>query len=118
MDKKNAVSAGKEERLGNIIRRIREFNGMSRESLAQGIGGGCTPEMVSLYEEGALPMETDTFFALVKALGVTPNDLAPPSMRESAPCLFGYGKLNESHRKLVDGVVKSFLQSESKQVTG
>lgn len=106
------------EMLGHEIQRIRESMGMTTEQLATVMGNGCTDEIISQYENGTLPMETDTFFALVDALGITPNDLAPQKMREKAPCLFGYAKLNGNHRKTIDSVVTSFLRDEGKQVTG
>ena len=104
--------------LGREIRRIRESMGMTAEQLAAVVGNGCTDETIARYESGSLTMETDVFFALVDALGITPNDLAPRQMREKAPCLFGYAKLNGSHRKMIDSVVTSFLRDEGKKVTG
>ena len=118
MDKRISAELNKTETLGAEIRRIREFMGKSAEELAAGVGNGCTAAMIAQYESGSVPMETDTFFAVAEALGVTPNDLAPRSMREKSPCLFGYAKLNSGHRELIDSVVDSFLRDEAKKASG
>lgn len=112
--KQSGMGAGVDDPIGQSIRRIRESVGMTREQLAEGIG--CTDEMIAEYEDGTRSIETAVFFAVVETLGVTPNDFAPRSMREKAPCLFGYAKLNGSHRKIIDSVVSSFLSDESKKV--
>ena len=118
MEKQASVDLKENRTLGEEIRRIREFMGKSAEELAAGIGNGCTAAMIAQYESGSVPMETDTFFAVAEALGVTPNDLAPRSMREKFPCLFGYAKLNSGHRELIDSVVDSFLRDEAKRANG
>lgn len=104
----------RKELIGESVRRIRESMGMTPQQLADAVGDNCTGEDITQYENGVRNMDADVFFAVVQALGVTPNDFAPQSMRERAPCLFGYAKLNGSHRKLVDTVVSSFLRDESK----
>ena len=116
MMKQSAKGVGVDEPIGRSIRRIRESVGMSRAQLAEGIG--CTDEMIAQYEDGTRPMETTVFFSVAQTLGVTPNDFAPKSMREKAPGLFGYAKLNGTHREIIDSVVNSFLLDERKAFSG
>ena len=118
MEKQASAELKKDETLGAEIHRIREFLGKSEEEVAAGVGNGCTAAMIAQYESGSVPMETDTFFAVAETLGVTPNDLAPRSMREKFPCLFGYAKLNSGHREVIDSVVDSFLRDEAKRANG
>lgn len=114
--RRSGKSVKMDEPIGNSIRRVRESVGMTREQLADGIG--CTDEMISQYEDGIRPLETTVFFSIVQTLGVTPNDFAPKSMREKAPGLFGYAKLNTMHRNVIDNVVTAFLREESRTASG
>ena len=102
------VSARKEpELLGLALRSVRESKGMTRAELKQLMKDeSCTEETIRAYEEDGVPMGVETFFAFTKALGITPNDLAPTSVMKD------YARLNGVNKRMVDQMIGLFLRQQ------
>lgn len=109
----NTVSRKNGERIGDRIRKVRESKGMSREELALLMGGDCTEETVRQYEDGVVLMDVDTLFSATRALGVTPNDIAPSDAMEGAASALGdYARLSGKNKRMVDQVISIFLRDQ------
>ena len=111
----NGLSARKEpELLGLALRSVRESKGMTRAELKQLMKDeSCTEETIRAYEEDGVPMGVETFFAFTKALGITPNDLAPTSvMKDATSALGDYARLNGVNKRMVDQMIGLFLRQQ------
>ena len=58
-------------------------------------------------------MGVETFFAFTKALGITPNDLAPTSvMKDATSALGDYARLNGPNKRMADQMIGLFLRQQ------
>ena len=76
MASKKYLAGATQTYVGNRIRSLRRALGLTQGELAKKYGS--TINSHSRYENGNVVMGIDKFFAIADALGVTPNDLAPP----------------------------------------
>lgn len=112
-----AVKQQNSKRVGKAIQRVRESKGMTRGELAEILGAD--EEAVTQYEDGSVLMDVDTMFSMTKALGVTPNDIAPGSVMESAASGLGdYARLNDKGKRMVDQVIAMFLRDQRAEGNG
>ena len=104
----------KPELLGLALRSVRESKGMTRAELKQIMKDeSCTEETIRAYEEDGAPMDVETFFAFTKALGITPNDLAPNSvMKDATSALGDYARLNGVNKRMFDQMIGLFLRQQ------
>ena len=96
-------------KVGNRIRSIRLTLGMSQSELAKEYGS--TTNCHSRYENGYVVMGIDKFLAIAHALGVTPNDLAPPFDAENS-ISDQYSQLSQENQKAVKDVISKLLNSQ------
>ena len=109
----NAINQENRERIGDRIRKVRESKGMTRGELAALMGGDCTEETVRQYEDGAVRMDVDTLFSVTRALGITPNDIAPgDAMASAASGLGDYARLSGKNRRMIDQMIGIFLRDQ------
>ena len=99
-------------KVDNRIRSIRLALGMSQSELAKEYGS--TTNCHSRYENGYVVMGIDKFFAIAHALGVTPNDLAPPPLDAENSISDQYSKLSQENRQAVKDVISNLLNSQEK----
>lgn len=100
--------------LGEELRRLRKSKKMTRKELAAVVGNGCSEKTISQYENGSRPMEVETYFSLVEALRVTPNDLAPSGLMENATSSLGnYARLNGRNQSLIDQFIGVVLKRQN-----
>lgn len=66
--------------LGGRIRFLRNELKITQETLAEAIGDTCRGKQVCLWETGKNVPSATMLFEIARALGVTPNDLAPEGM--------------------------------------
>lgn len=105
------------KRIGSAIQRVRESKGMTRGELAAILGAD--EDAVTQYEDGTILMDVDTLFAVTMALGVTPNDIAPGSVMESAASGLGdYARLSDKSKRMVDQVITMFLRDQRAEGNG
>lgn len=81
-------------KVGENIRKQREFLGMSQEELALEIG--TSKGTISLYESGQMAMKVDRLFEIADALFVTPLELSPERFNiqpDIDPRLFQIGEM-------------------------
>lgn len=105
------------KRVGNAIQRVRESKGMTRGELAEILGAD--EDAIMRYEDGSVLMDVDTMFSMKKALGVTPNDIAPSNVMESAASGLGdYARLNDKGRRMADQVIAMFLRDQRAEGNG
>ena len=99
--------------LGAKIRTIRESMDMTRDQVAAKMDAPCSAAILRQYEDGTRDMDVDVFFSLTKALGVTPNDLAPSQVMENATSGLGdYARLSGSNRFAIDQMIGVFLKQQ------
>lgn len=66
--------------LGGRIKFLRDELKITQEMLAEAIGDTCRGKQVCLWETGKNEPSATKLFEIARALGVTPNDLAPEGM--------------------------------------
>lgn len=66
--------------LGGRIKFLRKEMKITQERLAEEIGDTCRGKQVCLWETGKNVPSATMLFEIARALGVTPNDLAPEGM--------------------------------------
>ena len=98
---------------GEKIRYWRKRGGYTQDALAERIGGNCTGKQVSYWENGTHEIGLQSFFMIAEALGVTPNDLAPGRLMETAltPQNPLYQKLGAADRENVDYMISRLYQA-------
>lgn len=101
-----------QELVGEELRKRREAAGMTRADMADKMGPGYSEELVSQYEAGSVPMQIGPFFAMLTALGITPDDVSPVHLRMELLARNGYLKLNERSRKAVDQIIDVILTGQ------
>ena len=104
--------------VGKQIRRHRKSRKLTQEQLAETVGGPFSAKVLSRYEHGETQMGVSTYFEIAKALGVSPNDLAPQelvsgSMAATTPK--GYSDLDEDNKRIIDTMVSMLLKKQEKQ---
>ena len=105
--------------LGHEIQRVRESKGMTREQLVARMDSPCSETVLRQYENGKLDMNVEVFFDLTKALGVTPNDLAPRNVMENAVSGLGdYARLNGANKDAADQMIGVFLRHQRGEEAG
>ena len=101
------------KQLGAAIKKIREDRFMTREQVISRMELPCSRENLRKYEDGSLRMDVEMFFALTKALCITPNDLAPKTVMDNAASALGdYARLNSRNKKVTDNMIAMFLKSQ------
>ena len=90
---------------------------MTRAEMAAKMGDGYTAELVSQYEAGNVRMQIGPFFAMLTALNLTPNDVAPIRLRMELLARNGYLKLNERSRNAVDQIIDVILSGQRQTTT-
>lgn len=109
----NGSSQQNQESMGREIRRVRESKGMTREELVERLGEEYTVEAVRQYEDGSIPMGVDVLFAMTRALSITPNDITPNEVMDTAASGLGdYARLNGRNRRMVDQMIGVFLRQQ------
>lgn len=104
--------------IGLLIRHNRELSKMTQSELAE--KAGIYDKSVSRLETGTSKMRLDTFFGLAEALGVSPNEISPKRLVNTAKPSHSmeiesrYRKLSKSEQELfirmISAMLDSFLQ--------
>ena len=99
---------------GDKIRLWRNRRGYTQEALAERMGGNCTGKQVSYWENGVHEIGLQSFFRIVEVLGVTPNDLSPGRLLESAETRQNplYPRLEAADRENVDFMISRLYLAE------
>ena len=98
--------------IGAELRRHRETLGWSEEEMSVKMGPGYSAELVSQYEAGSVPMQIGPFLAMLTALNLTVDDVAPGHLRIGRLIHSGYLKLNERSRNAVDQIIDVILMEQ------
>ena len=93
--------------VGSRIKHLRESRNMTQDALATKFGA--TGNSESRYEMGIVTMGIDKYFAIALALGVTPNDLCPPSLLGGTSFDRCFYRLNERNKHIAREVVLALL---------
>ena len=99
--------------VGDLIRKCRENAGMTQADLSGKADFG--EKTLSRLEMGKSNMRIDTFFTLVDALGVTPNDISPSRLtlrktdRRFSDLASKFNVLNEQQKQLVYETMVSLM---------
>lgn len=104
--------------VGDKIRNHRKLRKLTQEQFAETVGEPFSAKVLSRYENGKTEMGISTYFEIAKALGVSPNDLAP---HELLPCSTAfekpnrYSELDEDNKQIINTMIAMLLQKQRKQ---
>ena len=104
--------------VGERIRKHRKSRKLTQEQLAETIGDPFSAKILSRYENGETQMGINTYFEIAKALGVSPNDLAPQELVSHSTAIAapkGYLDLDADSKHIVDTMVVMLLNKQKKQ---
>ena len=110
MASKKYLAGAMQTYVGNRIRSLRRALGLTQGELAKKYGS--TINSHSRYENGNVVMGIDKFFAIADALGVTPNDLAPPFFFGKDVVPVEYAELSPENRQTVNEMIFSLRDSQ------
>ena len=100
--------------IGNKIRYYRNENKMTQDDLAKKLGLG--KGTISNYESGYRTPQESRLFELAEVLGVSINDLFPPTTNEDEGIKRIYNKLEPSRQKKVYNFAKRQLHEQENKV--
>lgn len=100
--------------IGNKIRYYRKENKMTQDDLAKKLGLG--KGTISNYESGYRTPQESRLFELAEVLGVSINDLFPPTTNEDEGIKRIYNKLEPSRQKKVYRFAKRQLHEQNNKV--
>lgn len=107
----NNISDASPTYVGERIRALRKHLGMSQSDLGKKYG--VTANHHSRYENGYVVMGIDKYFIIAEALGVTPNDLAPPIFWDKKTIPHRYAELSPDNRLEADNYIAYLLTLQS-----
>lgn len=100
--------------VGKQIRKQRKIRNLTQEQLAETVGGSFSAKNLSRNENGETQMGIITYFEIAKALGVSPNDLAPQELLSASMARAGpedYYELDEDDRKIINTMIAMLLKN-------
>ena len=98
--------------VGSALREYRERRRLTQAQMAEKMGEGYDAETVTQYEAGSVPMEIDTFLAMTKALGISPEAVRPELLWGQKVIRVGYTKLTDKGREAVDQIISILLTEQ------
>ena len=93
--------------VGATIRTLREGRRITQSRLASAYGS--TGNCQSRYEMGSVIMGIDKLATIAVELGVTPNDLFPPSVRKSESIACRFYELSERNQAIIATLVDALI---------
>ena len=98
--------------VGSALREYRKRRCLTQAQMAEKMGEGYDAETVTQYEAGSVPMEIDTFLAMTKALGISPEAVRPELLWGQKVIRVGYSKLTDKGREAVDQIISILLTEQ------
>ena len=101
--------------VGNRLRKARLALGLTQKQVAERMEDPRIARMLTLYENGGDHMRMLPFFRLTKAVGLTPNDVAPSDMFARGESIIdNFLDLTLEHQDLVRSLIKTLWDADNK----